>query len=92
MDQELQQVLLKLNTNGVLIWEVVWQAIRVSLCSSILYYLDDYSDGVLPWQDGAIVANNPTIFAIREEQIQWRHAKIDTLVSVGCYFVPKKAH
>ncbi|KAL4563085.1 hypothetical protein LXL04_027116 [Taraxacum kok-saghyz] len=67
----------------------LWQAIRAS--SAAPYYLDDYSDGVFRWQDGAIVANNPTIFAIREAQLLWPDAKIDTLVSVGCCSVPTKA-
>ncbi|KAK9056382.1 hypothetical protein SSX86_027472 [Deinandra increscens subsp. villosa] len=67
----------------------LWQAIRAS--SAAPYYLDDFSDGVLRWQDGAIVANNPTIFAIREAQLLWPDAKIDTLVSVGCCSVPTKA-
>lgn len=67
----------------------LWQAIRAS--SAAPYYLDDYSDGVLRWQDGAIVANNPTIFAIREAQLLWPDAKIDTLVSIGCCSVPTKA-
>ncbi|KAJ0843583.1 putative phospholipase A(1) [Helianthus annuus] len=66
----------------------LWQAIRAS--SAAPYYLEDYSDGVLRWQDGAIVANNPTIYAIREAQLLWPDAKIDTLVSVGCSSVPTK--
>ncbi|XP_071714159.1 phospholipase A I [Rutidosis leptorrhynchoides] len=66
----------------------LWQAIRAS--SAAPYYLDDYSDGLLRWQDGAIVANNPTIFAIREAQLLWPDAKIDTLVSIGCCSVPTK--
>lgn len=36
------------------------------------------------FQDGAIVANNPTIFAIREAQLLWPDTKIDCLVSIGC--------
>ncbi|KAL3820686.1 hypothetical protein ACJIZ3_006591 [Penstemon smallii] len=66
----------------------IWQAIRAS--SAAPYYLDDYSDGVYRWQDGAIVANNPTIFAIREAQLLWPDAKIDCLVSIGCGSVPTK--
>ncbi|KAL7615494.1 hypothetical protein Lser_V15G04567 [Lactuca serriola] len=66
----------------------LWQAIRAS--SAAPYYLDDYTDGIFRWQDGAIVANNPTIFAIREAQLLWPDAKIDTLVSVGCCSVPTK--
>ncbi|KAL4562496.1 hypothetical protein LXL04_034702 [Taraxacum kok-saghyz] len=66
----------------------IWQAIRAS--SAAPYYLDDYTDGVFRWQDGAIVANNPTIFAIREAQLLWPDAKIDTLVSIGCCSVPTK--
>ncbi|XAR53777.1 Phospholipase A(1) [Bertholletia excelsa] len=66
----------------------LWQAIRAS--SAAPYYLDDFSDGVFRWQDGAIVANNPTIFAIREAQLLWPDTKIDTLVSIGCGSVPTK--
>ncbi|KZV37161.1 hypothetical protein F511_15081 [Dorcoceras hygrometricum] len=66
----------------------IWQAIRAS--SAAPYYLDDFSDGVYRWQDGAIVANNPTIFAIREAQLLWPDAKIDCLVSIGCGSVPTK--
>ncbi|KAH7545769.1 hypothetical protein FEM48_Zijuj01G0129000 [Ziziphus jujuba var. spinosa] len=67
----------------------VWQAIRAS--SAAPYYLDDYSDDVNRWQDGAIVANNPTIFAIREAQLLWPDTKIDSLVSIGCGSIPTKA-
>lgn len=42
------------------------------------------------WQDGAIVANNPTIFAIREAQLLWPDTRIDSLVSIGCGSVPTK--
>jgi len=42
------------------------------------------------WQDGAIVANNPTIFAIREAQLLWPDTNIDCLVSIGCGSVPTK--
>ncbi|CAN1196966.1 Phospholipase A I [Linum perenne] len=66
----------------------VWQAIRAS--SAAPYYLDDYSDDINRWQDGAIVANNPTIFAIREAQLLWPDTRIDCLVSVGCGSVPTK--
>lgn len=48
------------------------------------------SAGVYRWQDGAIVANNPTMFALREAQLLWPDAKIDTLVSIGCCTVPTK--
>ncbi|KAL7588776.1 hypothetical protein Lser_V15G36611 [Lactuca serriola] len=64
----------------------LWEAIRAS--SAAPYYLDDYSDGVFRWKDGAIVANNPTIFAIREAHHLWPYAKIDALVSIGCCSVP----
>ncbi|KAL5775437.1 hypothetical protein ACOSP7_012994 [Xanthoceras sorbifolium] len=66
----------------------IWQAIRAS--SAAPYYLDDFSDDVYRWQDGAIVANNPTIFAIREAQLLWPDTKIDCLVSIGCGSVPTK--
>ncbi|KAK3125182.1 hypothetical protein QOZ80_7BG0601360 [Eleusine coracana subsp. coracana] len=67
----------------------VWQAIRAS--SAAPYYLDDFSDDVNRWQDGAIVANNPTIFAIREAQLLWPDTRIDCLVSIGCGSVPTKS-
>ncbi|XP_038690686.1 phospholipase A I isoform X2 [Tripterygium wilfordii] len=66
----------------------VWQAIRAS--SAAPYYLDDYSDDVNRWQDGAIVANNPTIFAMREAQLLWPDTKVDCLVSIGCGSMPTK--
>ncbi|KAJ0082211.1 hypothetical protein Patl1_11087 [Pistacia atlantica] len=66
----------------------IWQAIRAS--SAAPYYLDDFSDDVYRWQDGAIVANNPTVFAIREAQLLWPDTRIDCLVSIGCGSVPTK--
>ncbi|OMP03297.1 hypothetical protein COLO4_10528 [Corchorus olitorius] len=36
------------------------------------------------WQDGAMVANNPSIFTIREAQLLWPDTKIDCLVSISC--------
>ncbi|ONM24105.1 Phospholipase A I [Zea mays] len=66
----------------------VWEAIRAS--SAAPYYLDDFSVDANRWQDGAIVANNPTIFAIREAQLLWPDARIDCLVSIGCGSVPTK--
>ncbi|XP_020976237.1 phospholipase A I isoform X4 [Arachis ipaensis] len=66
----------------------VWQAIRAS--SAAPYYLDDFSDDINRWQDGAIVANNPTVFAIREAQLLWPDTKIDCLVSLGCGSIPTK--
>ncbi|KAF2575310.1 hypothetical protein F2Q70_00001657 [Brassica cretica] len=50
-----------------------------------LAILDSYR-----WQDGAIVANNPTIFAIREAQLLWPDTKIDCLVSIGSGSVPTR--
>ncbi|KAM7530779.1 hypothetical protein LguiB_034189 [Lonicera macranthoides] len=66
----------------------IWQAIRAS--SAAPYYLDDYSDDVYRWQDGAIVANNPTIFAMQEAKLLWPDVRIDCLVSIGCGSVPTK--
>uniref|UniRef100_J3MLE4 Patatin n=2 Tax=Oryza brachyantha TaxID=4533 RepID=J3MLE4_ORYBR len=67
----------------------IWEAIRAS--SAAPYYLDDFSDDVNRWQDGAIVANNPTIFAIREAQLLWPDTRIDCLLSIGCGSVPTKS-
>ncbi|CAL5345811.1 unnamed protein product [Camellia sinensis] len=66
----------------------IWKAIRAS--SAAPYYLDDFSDDAYRWQDGALVANNPTIFAIQEAQLLWPDTKIDCLVSIGCGSVPTK--
>ncbi|KAK9080026.1 hypothetical protein SSX86_001701 [Deinandra increscens subsp. villosa] len=63
----------------------------VSIWLAACWNLTGWLQGVLRWQDGAIVANNPTIFAIREAQLLWLDAEIDTLVSVGCCSVPAKA-
>ncbi|KAK6149781.1 hypothetical protein DH2020_017306 [Rehmannia glutinosa] len=57
---------------------------------SLSPFLKLYATGIYRWQDGAIVANNPTIFAIREAQLLWPDSKIDCLVSVGCGSVPTK--
>ncbi|XP_042422913.1 phospholipase A I-like isoform X1 [Zingiber officinale] len=67
----------------------IWEAIRAS--SAAPYYLDDFSDDVHRWQDGAIVANNPTIFAVREAQLLWPDTRIDCLVSIGCGSIPTKS-
>ena len=57
--------------------------------SYVLYSHHFFSD-LNRWQDGAIVANNPTIFAIREAQLLWPDTRIDCLVSIGCGSVPTK--
>nr|DAD42946.1 TPA_asm: hypothetical protein HUJ06_001176 [Nelumbo nucifera] len=66
----------------------IWKAIRAS--SAAPYYLDDFSEDVNCWQDGAIVAHNSTIFAIRDAQLLWPDTRIDCLVSIGCGSVPTK--
>ncbi|CAM6093593.1 unnamed protein product [Calypogeia fissa] len=67
----------------------VWEAIRAS--SAAPYYLDDYSSESNRWEDGAIVANNPTMIALREAQLLWPDTPICCLVSMGCGNVPNKA-
>lgn len=54
-------------------------------------FQNNFTD-VFRWQDGAIVANNPTIFAIREAQLLWPDTRIDCLVSIGCGSVPTKVN
>ncbi|XP_039000226.1 phospholipase A I-like [Hibiscus syriacus] len=68
---------------------LLWQAIRASCAAP--YYLDDFSDGVYRWLDGALLANNPTIFSIREAQLLWPDTKIDCIVSIGSGSLPTKA-
>ena len=57
---------------------------------SSLFCSDHLFSDANRWQDGAIVANNPTIFAIREAQLLWPDTRIDCLVSIGCGSVPIK--
>ncbi|KAH7298485.1 hypothetical protein KP509_25G046000 [Ceratopteris richardii] len=66
----------------------IWEAIRAS--SAAPYYLDDFASDANRWQDGAIVANNPTIIAIREAQLLWPDTRIHCLVSIGCGNLPTK--
>ncbi|MCO5598027.1 hypothetical protein L7F22_052116 [Adiantum nelumboides] len=66
----------------------IWEAIRAS--SAAPYYLDDFSSDMNRWQDGAIVANNPTVIAIREAQLLWPDTRINCLVSIGCGNLPTK--
>jgi hypothetical protein len=61
-------------------------------CSGHCFANHDNSIDVNRWQDGAIVANNPTIFAIREAQLLWPDTRIDCLVSIGCGAVPTKVN
>lgn len=46
--------------------------------------------GVYRWLDGALLANNPTIFSIREAQLLWPDTKIDCIVSIGSGSLPTK--
>ena len=60
----------------------VWQAVRAS--SAAPYYLDDFSDGALRFQDGATTANNPGVVALQQARLLFPDAPIDALVSLGC--------
>eukprot|EP00850_Spirogloea_muscicola_P002821 SM000011S18999 [mRNA] locus=s11:273180:281253:- [translate_table: standard] len=72
----------------------LWEAIRASAAAP--YYLDDFSRGkswllcAMRWQDGAIVANNPALIALREARLLWPDLLIDCVVSLGCGNVPTK--
>jgi len=59
----------------------VWQAVRAS--SAAPYYLADFSAGGLRWQDGALVANNPSLLALQEAGGRWPGTPVDVLVSLG---------
>lgn len=59
----------------------VWQAVRAS--SAAIYYLDDFSCGGEKFQDGAVVANNPSVIALQEARALWPDAPIDVFVSIG---------
>ncbi|GMI72522.1 hypothetical protein like AT1G61850 [Hibiscus trionum] len=68
---------------------LLWQSLRASCAAP--YYLEDFSDGVYRWLDGALIANNPTIISIREAQLLWTGTKIDCIVSIGSGSMPTKA-
>ena len=58
------------------------EALRAS--SAAPYFFEEFSLGAsLRFQDGAIVANNPTIVALQEAQSLWPGRPIDCVVSVG---------
>lgn len=59
---------------------------------SFVFFLSIICTDVYWWQDGAIVANNPTIFAMQEAKLLWPDARIDCLVSIGCGAVPIKVN
>lgn len=59
----------------------LWHAVRAS--SAAPYYLADFSHGQDRWQDGAIVANNPVLFALQEAALLWPEERVATVVSVG---------
>lgn len=59
----------------------VWEAVRAS--SAAIYYLDTFECDGRKFQDGALVANNPSLIALQEAHKIWPHEKIELLVSVG---------
>jgi predicted acylesterase/phospholipase RssA len=64
----------------------VWQAVRAS--SAAIYYLDDFTCGGEKFQDGAVVANNPSVIALQEARALWPDAPIDVFVSIGTGSTP----
>jgi predicted acylesterase/phospholipase RssA len=65
----------------------VWQAVRAS--SAAIYYLDDFTCGGEKFQDGAVVANNPSVIALQEARALWPDAPIDVFVSIGTGSTPQ---
>lgn len=59
----------------------VWEAVRAS--SAAIYYLDTFECRGNKFQDGALVANNPSLIALQESYQIWPDNKIELLVSVG---------
>lgn len=59
----------------------LWEAVRAS--SAAIYYLDSFECGGKKFQDGALVANNPSLIALQEAHHLWPKEKIELLVSVG---------
>jgi hypothetical protein len=56
--------------------------------AAAIYYLDDFSCGGDKFQDGAVVANNPSVVALQEARLLWPDAPIDVFVSVGTGSTP----
>lgn len=67
--------------------ETVQQAVRAS--SAAPYYLDDYGCGEDRFQDGAAIANNPSVLALQQARLLWPDAPIELLVSLGCGLGPQ---
>jgi hypothetical protein len=65
----------------------VWQAVRAS--SAAIYYLDDFTCNGEKFQDGAVVANNPSVIALQEARALWPDAPIDVFVSIGTGSTPQ---
>jgi predicted acylesterase/phospholipase RssA len=65
----------------------VWQAVRAS--SAAIYYLDDFTCAGEKFQDGAVVANNPSMIALQEARAIWPDAPIDVFVSIGTGSTPQ---
>ena len=59
----------------------VWEAVRAS--SAAIYYLDTFECRGNKFQDGALVANNPSLIALQEAGQIWPDDRIELLVSVG---------
>ncbi|CAD7704713.1 unnamed protein product [Ostreobium quekettii] len=66
---------------------LVWEGIRAS--SAAPYYLVDFQIGDSRFQDGAVIANNPTAIAIQQARLLWPDAPIDCVVSLGVGSVPR---
>lgn len=54
-------------------------------------YFDEYVDGESRFQDGGLIANNPTGMAIHEARKLWPNNKVLCVVSVGTGKEPAKA-
>jgi predicted acylesterase/phospholipase RssA len=64
----------------------MWEAVRAS--SAAMYYLDGFECGGKKYQDGALVANNPSLIALQEAHRIWPNEKIGFLLSVGVGTTP----
>ncbi|KAL4853631.1 Phospholipase A I [Chlorella vulgaris] len=64
----------------------VWQAVRASSAAS--FYMEDFSCGGDKFQDGAVVANNPTLVAMQEARLLWPEHSVDAVISLGVGLAP----
>jgi hypothetical protein len=65
------------------LWHCSLTRAPYSYFAAAIYYLDEFECSGNKFQDGALVANNPSLLALQEAHHIWPDAPISLLVSVG---------